>query len=70
MTTPRERTQAIKFAAEFMKKIVEMQDAPEILREEARHILRHYPNESQIDSIAAHVARSDLSQNLLEPTAS
>lgn len=68
MTTPLERTQAMKFAAEFMRKIVAIPDAPTLLREEAQHILRHYPNSSQIESIAAHVNTMDLSKNLLEPT--
>lgn len=67
MTTPLERTLSIKFAGEFMKKIVAMPDAPSLLKEEARHILRHFPNELQIDSIALNVAETDLSRNLLDP---
>lgn len=62
MTTALERTRSIKFAREFMKKIAAMDDAPTLLREEAKHILRHYPDESQVDSIAAQIGRIDLSQ--------
>ena len=58
MTVSYERTRAQQFAGEFLKKIRDMPDAPQVLREEAVAILRHYPSSREIEVQAVLVERA------------
>jgi hypothetical protein len=55
MTTARERTQALIFARAFLNElqfIAGMPGVPKKIKDEARDILRHYPEEFEIRRIA------------------
>jgi hypothetical protein len=43
MTVPRERTLAVLWARKLLKDVARCKDAPEHLRADAKHILRHFP---------------------------
>lgn len=52
MTVPYERTRALIEAYELLKRLQDPQETPRVpqwLREEARTLLRHYPNYSAIE---------------------
>ena len=53
MTTPDERTRALRWAGEFLTELRESGELSELRRREVIAILRHYPNENEI----AHRAR-------------
>ena len=55
MTLPDERYRAVKYAAEFLSRLAGGHYArtPKAVREEARSILRHYPNTWDMDRAAA-----------------
>lgn len=49
LTTPSERTRALRFAEELMRDILSQDkfpDLPDDLRHQARAVLRHYPDAS------------------------
>ena len=55
MTLPDERYRAVKYAAEFLSRLAggEYPRVPKAVRDEARSILRHYPNTWDMDRAAA-----------------
>jgi hypothetical protein len=60
MTTPDERTKALLLAGELLAKLassVKTPDVPEAIREQAQHILRHYPSRSDIRYLAEDAER-------------
>jgi hypothetical protein len=54
MTLPDERYRAVKYAQDFLSRLAGGQYArvPKAVRDEARHILRHYPNAWDMDRAA------------------
>lgn len=52
MTTPDERTRALRWAWEFLFEIQSKPDAEPELRRQANAILRHYPTPDQIRAMA------------------
>jgi hypothetical protein len=55
MTTAKERTQALIWAGEFLHELHSFIGVPEIsqrVKDEARHILRHYPSKYEVQRIA------------------
>lgn len=60
MTMPDERTRALLLAGKLLAELsnpIVMPDVPEIVREKARHILRHYPSGSDIRYLAEQAER-------------
>lgn len=55
MTMPNERTRALRWAGEFLRKVSTSPEVSEALRQEAMHTLRHYPSTHEIQR-AAHYA--------------
>lgn len=58
MTTPKERTLALIYAGELLRKLassVTCPHVPEEIRDEARHILRHYPSTYEVHRIGDQV---------------
>ena len=55
MTLPDERYRAVKYAQEFLSRLAGGHYArtPKAVREEARHILRHYPSSWDMQRAAA-----------------
>ena len=49
MTIPEERTRALKWAGEFLVEVLRTPECPQELREQARMILRHYPDAASIE---------------------
>lgn len=81
MTVPEERTRAVLQAREFLRDLVDRErtpDVPQAVRDEARRLLRHYPDAMHL-RFAAHFApqwwgrpesptlRSPKVQKLVEP---
>lgn len=54
MTTPHERTRALRQAGELLAQLHRHQDVPQDIREQALRVLRHYPEEWAISSMAEH----------------
>lgn len=52
MTTPEERTRALRFASELLQELEQRQDVPADLRMRARGVLRHFPEEWQLRMMA------------------
>lgn len=52
MTTPTERTRAIRQAGELLRDIFQSEAVPEALRVRAGRVLRHYPEEWQLHMLA------------------
>ncbi len=52
MTMPNERAKAMLWARSLMKELAQCESAPEQLRKDARHILRHYPLATQVRQMA------------------
>lgn len=48
MTMPNERAKALLWARSLLKELALCKEAPEQLRKDARHILRHFPLASQV----------------------
>lgn len=67
MTLPDERYRAVRYAAEFLERLAggAYPRVPKAVREEARHILRHYPTHWDLD-IAAGLA-PEVFQERMEP---
>lgn len=60
MTMPDERTRALLLAGKLLAELsnpVVTPDVPEIIREKARHILRHYPSGGDIRFLAEQAER-------------
>jgi len=53
MTMPDERTRALRWAGEFLREVMESPECPPALKQQAKAILRHYPEPHSI----AHEAR-------------
>ena len=55
VTLPDERYRAVKYAAEFLSRLAggDYPRVPKAVRDEARSILRHYPNTWDMDRAAA-----------------
>jgi hypothetical protein len=55
MTLPDERTRALLYAQEFLRKLLDPKKTPKVpsaIRDEAYRVLRHYPGKYCIDMIA------------------
>lgn len=52
MTTPDERTRALRYAGELLKELLVREDVPVDLRNQARGVLRHYPEEWLLHQMA------------------
>ena len=54
MTLPDERYRSVKYAADFLSRLAggEYLRVPKAVRDEARSILRHYPNQYDMDRAA------------------
>ena len=67
MTLPDERYRAVKYAQDFLSRLAGGQYArvPKAVRDEARNILRHYPNSWDMDRAAQ--AAPDVFQERMEP---
>ena len=67
MTLPDERYRAVKYAQDFLSRLAGGQYArvPKAVRDEARHILRHYPNAWDMDRAAA--TSPEVFQQQMEP---
>ena len=54
MTLPDERYRAVKYAGDFLSRLAggEFPRTPKAVRDQARHILRHYPNAWDMDRAA------------------
>jgi hypothetical protein len=56
MTVPRERTNAVIFTESFLKDLLNPKATPRVprsVRQQAAHCLRHYPNQWEMETIAA-----------------
>jgi hypothetical protein len=67
MTLPDERYRAVKYAQDFLSRLAGGQYArvPKAVRDEARSILRHYPNAWDMDRAAE--GAPDVFQQQMEP---
>jgi hypothetical protein len=69
MTMPNERTRALLFAYELLKDLqypAKTPDVPDDVRDRARHVLRHYPDQSVIELIAHQETHGVLIQPMLD----
>lgn len=60
MTTPNERTRALLLAGELLTKLAssaKTSDVPDAIRDQAQHILRHYPSRGDIGYLAEDAER-------------
>lgn len=48
MTLPYERTRAVIQTGEFLHEIVQNLELPKTLRDQAHHLMRHYPSKSDM----------------------
>jgi len=71
MTTAYERTRALIFAGELLEAIRRDNagTVPDSIREEAEHILRHYPSNMEIGWLSDAIQQSNTSMPLLDPNA-
>lgn len=51
MTTPQERTRALRFAGEVLQELLKRDDVPADLKSQARATLRHYPDRFQLQAM-------------------
>ena len=67
MTLPDERYRAVKQTMEFLIRLAggDYPRVPKAVREEARHLLRHYPNTLDLDDIER--AAPQIMQRRMEP---
>ena len=67
MTLPDERYRAVQATMEFLIRLAggEYPRVPKAVREEARHLLRHYPNGLDLDAIER--AAPHIMQRRMEP---
>lgn len=69
MTIPAERTRALLFAYELLKDLQDCAKTPNVsddVRSRALHVLRHYPNQSEIGTIALQESRGPLILRMLD----
>lgn len=66
MTMPNERARALRFAGELMRELMSREDVPADLKQQAKHILRHYPDSHDI-AYRAEVQVRDDGNDLLGP---
>jgi hypothetical protein len=59
MTTPQERTRALRFADEILKEMLTRDDVPADLKNQARATLRHYPDRFQLQAMIMTLAQSN-----------
>ena len=52
MTTPEERTRALRLASELLQDLIKLDDVPAALRVRIQGVLRHYPEEWQLRMMA------------------
>jgi len=52
MTTPEERTRALRLAAELLQDLVQNEEVPATFRVRARGVLRRYPEQWQLRMMA------------------
>ncbi len=67
MTTPSERTRALRWAGELLSEMQNSPDIPDGFRQQAERILRHYPSTNDIQHWAAETQESDLWMAWLGP---
>jgi hypothetical protein len=67
MTLPDERYRAVKYAQDFLSRLAggEYPRTPKAVRDEARHILRHYPSNWDMQRTARMAP--DVFQEQMEP---
>lgn len=56
MTVPRERTNAVIFTESFLKDLLNPKATPRVpkcIRQQALHLLRHYPSQWEMETVAA-----------------
>ena len=56
MTVPRERTNAVMSTAQFLLQLTDPKQTPRVpkdVRERARHLLRHYPTQYEMEIISS-----------------
>lgn len=54
MTMPHERTRSIIQAGEFLRELSKDQSIPDSIRQQAKHLLRHYPEPWVVFSIGQY----------------
>lgn len=70
MTMPDERARALRFAGEILREMRSRLDVPDDLRQQARFILRHYPEPRDLERMIRDVDRMPrefLDQHWLAP---
>lgn len=67
MTTPGERTRALRVASELLHDLKQRQDVPADIRARALGVLHHYPEEWQLRMMAEDWQRIGTSTFGLEP---
>lgn len=67
MTTPDERTRALRQAGELLQELQERQDLPQDIRTRLKGVLRHYPQEWQLHLMAQEWQRLGTSTFGLAP---
>lgn len=68
MTLPDERYRAVKFARDFLYDLMDAKKTPGVpkaIRERARGVLRHYPDDYHMDVVST--AAPDMFQPRMEP---
>lgn len=58
MTTPTERTRALRHVGEFLKQLKRREDVPADLRMQAERLQRHYPEDWMIEMMAEEWQKS------------
>jgi hypothetical protein len=67
MTTPNERTRALRQAGELLQELQARQDLPQEIRARLKGVLRHYPQEWQLHLMAQEWQRLGASAFGLAP---
>jgi hypothetical protein len=67
MTTPNERTRALRQAGELLQELQARQDLPQDIRARLKGVLRHYPQEWQLHLMAQEWQRLGASAFGLAP---
>lgn len=52
MTTPYERTRALRQAGELLERLAKREDVPADVRKQAQGVLRHYPEQWVLEAMA------------------
>lgn len=67
MTVPRERTSAVVFTENFLFDLCDPKKTPRVpkaIRQRAHHLLRHYPSQYHMETIAAREDGEDQFPNM------